>query len=256
MQNEVAAKLKEWNGRDPSIPAAAWTPEQRQMYESAARVLRAQAEQTVPLARDTPHRVMRELFEQQIAYSRAYVDALPNYVPAEDALALVGNDLAAGLMSICGAIKNFAAADRAASVPPVASPTTIAQTGDPGNPNRFLAASSPACPALVSRADQENLELAAWFKTDPDVPAAQRSGADKVLWEMAARVLSRSADKIETIGRSSGNPTVEDFLVLSAQYYRAFVNAIPSSTGADAKLYDAAQKLQVSVYSACKAAQG
>ena len=255
IQNEVAAKLKDWSGRDPSIPAAAWTSEQRQMHESAARVLRAQADQTIPLARETPHRVMRELFEQQIAYSRAYADALPTYIPAENALALVGNDIAAGLISICGAIKNFAAVDRAASVPQAAPPTDIAQSGDPASPNKFLAAPSPACPALASRADQESLELASWFKTDPDVPAAQRSSADKVLWDMAAQVLARSAEKIEAIGRSSGNPTVEDFLVLSAQYYRAFVNAIPTSTGADAKLYDVAQKIQVSVYAACKAVQ-
>lgn len=256
MQNDVAAKLADWGKRDASVPASSWTPEQHQMYESAARVLRAQAEQVVSLARETPHRVMRELYEQRIAYNRAYADAIADYDSAKDQLALVGNDIAATLINVCFSIKNYSAADRAESVSPVDGPTLVAPVGNPADPKRFMTGPSAACPAIKSLSDRENLELEAWFKTDPDVPVEQRGSADKVLWEMASGVLRRGSDELERIGRSSGNGVVEDFLVLSAQYYRAFVNAIPTSTGADTKLYSAAQKAQVSVYSACNIAQG
>ncbi len=41
----------------------------------------------VNLAKQTPHRVVRELYEQYIAYGRAYVDSIPTYMPADDVLA-------------------------------------------------------------------------------------------------------------------------------------------------------------------------
>jgi len=43
----------------------------------------------VALAKRTPHRVMRELYEQFIAYSRAYADRIPTYTPPDDNFALV-----------------------------------------------------------------------------------------------------------------------------------------------------------------------
>ena len=49
--------------------------------------MREAADQTVALARLTPHRVMRELYEQAIAYWRAYADAIPTYESVDDHLA-------------------------------------------------------------------------------------------------------------------------------------------------------------------------
>lgn len=257
LEHDVASKLAEWNKRDPAVPGSAWTPQQRQMFESAARVLHAQADQSVPLAKETPHRVMRELYEQQIAYSRAYADALSNYMPADEGLALTTNGLAAALTSICAAITNLSAADRAPSVPPIAPPSVIAPTANPSDPARFLTSSSDACAKIQALTDRQAQELELWYRTDPDIPASQRSSADKILWDMAAKVLRLGADKTEKIGRSySGNAVMEDFLLVAAQYFRAFSNAVPTSTAADAKLYDAAQKAQVSVLMACKALRG
>src|SRR4051794_13454949 len=53
-----------WASRDRSIPASAWTPEQRNMYESVGKAMNDAADQTVGLVKLTPHRVMRELYEQ------------------------------------------------------------------------------------------------------------------------------------------------------------------------------------------------
>ena len=48
--------------------------------------MRNAADQTVPLAKLTPHRVMRELYEQFIAYARAYSDAIPTYTAGRQSL--------------------------------------------------------------------------------------------------------------------------------------------------------------------------
>lgn len=254
-QNQVAAQLTEWGNRDSSVPASAWTPVQREMFESAARVWQAQAERLIPLARETPHRVMRELYEQRIAYTRAYANAISNYTPVDDNLAIVGNDLGAALSHICLSIANFAVANRGTSVPAAAAPTAIAPVGDPANPQRFLTAPSDACPRITALAQRKQRELEQWYKTDSNIPASQRSPADQVLAQMAATVLGHGADELDQIGRSAGNPVMEDFLVLAAQYYRAYVNALPSSIPADEEIYGTAQSAQVAVYDACKIVQ-
>ncbi len=65
--------------RDPSISASAWTPAIRAQYEAVGQAMRSAADQMVSLVKLTPHRVMRELYEQFIAYSRAYADRIPTY---------------------------------------------------------------------------------------------------------------------------------------------------------------------------------
>lgn len=248
-----ARKLSAWGKRDASVPATSWSVEQREMYESAARLLRTQADQVVDLARQTPHRVMRELYEQLSAYNRAYADAIPTYQPGDDKLALTGNNFAASLNYICEAITNLSASDRAGLVPAPSPPSAVPPVGDPANPQRFLITSSPACPPLRSLGDRVNIAIADWLKL-PRVDFTNWSPADKLVWESAAQTLTLDADETEQLGRSSGNPIVEDFLVLAAQYQRAFVKAIPSYTIPDSSLYRAAVYVSGSVSSACDAA--
>jgi len=252
LQSQLAAQLPDWEKHDVSIPATAWTQEQRQIYETAARVLRAEADQLVALARETPHRVMREFFEQIIAYDRAFADAVPNYTPVDNELALLRNNLTAAQFNICHAITSYAAGNRGPMVPSAAPPTTVVPVGDPANPQRFLTGPSAACPRLSALLDKEEIELELWVKTDPNIPASQRSATDDILYEAAAKVLSRGADERVRIGRSSGNPVMEDFLVFSAQYFRAYVAAIPTYVPADKQLFDVAQASQVAVWDACK----
>ena len=60
----------------------------RAQYEAVGQAMRSAADQMVPLVKLTPHRVMRELYEQFIAYSRAYAERIPTYTPQDDNLAL------------------------------------------------------------------------------------------------------------------------------------------------------------------------
>jgi hypothetical protein len=255
LSNDVVAKLAGWAKRDASVPVTAWTPEQREIYESAGRVLRGEADQAVDLARATPHRVMRELYEQTVVYFRAYADSIPSYRPEDDALARVGNSTAGAIFRICDAITNLSAIDRAPLVPTVAPPSTPAPVGDPNNPQRFLTGPSPVCSRLRSQNSSDDAQLSDWLNLRK-VAVAQWNPGDKAIWDDAGRILTLGAAATEEIGRSSGNPVVADFLVLSAQYYRAFVAAIPSFAVPDAQLYSAAQNAAASVDAACDAVIG
>ena len=53
-----------------------WTPKQRAQFMAAGQSMRSAAAQTVGLVKLTPHRVMRELYQQFIAYARAVHRAL------------------------------------------------------------------------------------------------------------------------------------------------------------------------------------
>ena len=72
-----ATKAVNWGDRDQSIPASAWTPDQRAMYETVGKAVSNAADQTGNFVKLTPHRVMRELYEQFIAYGRAFTTKIP-----------------------------------------------------------------------------------------------------------------------------------------------------------------------------------
>ncbi|MGZ9244003.1 MAG: hypothetical protein ACXW6K_26315, partial [Candidatus Binatia bacterium] len=78
-QTFVDIQKKGWVDRDPAIPASDWSPAQRAQYGEMRVAAENVADESVQLARLTPHRVMRELYEAYIAYARAYSEAIPNY---------------------------------------------------------------------------------------------------------------------------------------------------------------------------------
>jgi len=92
----LSPRSKRSNGATATqtIPASAWTPEQRKMYESVGNAMRSVADQAVDLAKKTPHRVMRELYEQYIAYARRFAETVPKYRADDAPLAAVVDDLA------------------------------------------------------------------------------------------------------------------------------------------------------------------
>ena len=68
-----------------------------------------------------------------------------------------------------------------------------------------------------------------------------------------APVMTTFADDLERLGRRSGNRVIEDFAVLSAQYRRAYVQALSTYTPADNYLANAATYLAKTVEQACMA---
>ena len=134
-----------WNDRDRSVPAPAWTPKQRAQFAAAGQSIRGAAAQAVGLVKLTPHRVMRELYQQFIAYARAYAERIPKYTPADDNLAGAANSASSALGSICAAITDGPAAARGPLVPPSAPPSDIAPVGNPANPQPFLTNENAVC---------------------------------------------------------------------------------------------------------------
>jgi hypothetical protein len=94
IDNTLAASEQQngWDKREPSIPASAWSPEQRTQFDAVGTAMRNAADQMVTLAKLTPHRVMRQLHEQAIAYLRGYADSIPDYTANDDAGRFRGAD--------------------------------------------------------------------------------------------------------------------------------------------------------------------
>jgi hypothetical protein len=62
------SKAVNWSSRDQSLPASAWTAGERARCTTPSEAMADAVDQTVNLVKLTPHRVMRELYEQFIAY--------------------------------------------------------------------------------------------------------------------------------------------------------------------------------------------
>lgn len=247
----AAAGEGKWNDRDRSVPAEAWTPEQQQMHMGAAAVLRSAAAQTVGLAKLTPHRVMRELYEQFIAYGRAYAERVPKYTPADDNLAEAANSASSALGAICGAIADGAAASRGPLAPKQNPPELTASPADPTNPVPFLASSNAVCRDWHAALRDFMAKTTDWQQLDPSIAAILWNPAQKAVNVAAAQVLSTQANTLEQLGRQSGNATLQDFAILAAQYQRAFVVAVPTYTPADQHLANAAAYISALVDGAC-----
>ncbi|MFV8232291.1 hypothetical protein [Mycolicibacterium fortuitum] len=244
-----------WIDRDPAIPASEWSPDLQRQYQEVGRALKAATDQTEPLVKLTTHRVIRQLYEQFIAYARAYADVIPSYTQPDNALVKTASSLSNILNDICQTISNGSAAARAPLVPATAEPANTAPLGDPARPERFLVSPNSVCPDWMSAADRFRADTAAWTKTDPNIPAAQWSPEQKALNNDLVPMLRQSADALEELGQRSGNPTLQDFAQLAAQYRRAYAQAIPTYSVADSYLHHVGVYPVGMVVSACAAAE-
>jgi hypothetical protein len=224
------------------------------MYESVGKAMRSVAEQSVELAKKTPHRAMRELYEQYIAYARAFADKVPTYKPDDGQLASTADDLASGLVNVCSAITYGSAAAQEPLVPPAAPPTSVSSPDPSGDTRRFLTESNPTCEKWLPAYEKFDADLKSWRESDPNVPADQWTPDQKAVFEAAAPLMTTFADKAEKLGRESGDSTFEDFAVMSAQYRRGYVRAIPTYTAADNYLASVATALSNTIGHACIAA--
>ncbi|HEU4361419.1 MAG TPA: hypothetical protein VFR27_07895 [Mycobacterium sp.] len=242
-----------WITRDQSIPASAWDEELKKGYMAAGQVVRSAAAQTVGLVKLTPHRVMRELYEQFIAYARAFVERIPNYAPADAGLAGTAHSAASGLASICGAIANGSAAARGPLVESQSPPTKTAQPGNPTNPQRYLTSPNSVCKEWQATLGKFGTDTAEWQALDPSVPSTYWNPQQKAVNLSVAPVMISYANKLQQLGRRSANPVLQDFADLSAQYRRAFAVALPTYAPTDNDLANAATYVSTAVLGACAA---
>lgn len=244
---------KGWNDRDPAIPADRWSPEQKAQHQDIADAMRSAADETVALVKLTPHRVMRELYGQAIAYWRAYADAVPTYSPEDDPLALTATAASNAIGNICSAIDWGSAAARAPLVPPSPAAFGTGVIDDPAKPSRYLKDELAVCADWISAAERFDAETAEWLKSDPNIPAAQWSPEQLAIYRQAAVTMRSNAGEMQNLGAQSLNPIFDDVAALQAQYRRAFVQSITTYTPADAYLANTSAELTAMNSHACTA---
>lgn len=243
-----------WLERDRSIPAARWDDQQRKLNMAAAQVIRNTAARTVGLAKLTPHRVMRELYEQFIAYSRAFAERVPNYTPFDDALVSTAHSAASALASICTSISDGSAAVRGSLVDPPPPPSSIAPPANPNNPELYLTDPDPVCADWKAATNKFAADTTEWHQLDPNIAATFWSPQQKAANLAVASVMITYANKVQQLGGSSRNPVLQDFADLAAQYRRAFVLALPTYEPADQHLANVATYASMTVLGGCMAA--
>lgn len=234
-------------------PATEWTSEQRQQVQAVATAMRNASDQAVALAKQTPHRVIRELYEQFIAYSRAYADSIDSYIPVDDALATASVTASSALIGICNTIE-YGSTKRSLSLSPAPAPTSVTSPEDPNNPKPFISSSNETCLAWIDRLDTFNATTSPeWQNRDGSVPGSQWTPERRAIEQATKPLLLGYADETEASGRQSGNPVLEDFASTIALYVRAYAAAGESYVSADGWLNYSAFQIANLVSAACRA---
>lgn len=243
-----------WIDRDPTIDSKRWTTEQRRQYEDVADAMRLAADRSLMLAEMTPHRVMRELYEQSAAYWRAYADRVPNYEPADDHLANAVSGTSNALVWICSAMESKAAEAQAPFLIDAAPPLKFSPVDAIANPQPFLEMRTRACEDWRATVADFQAQIGDWLAIDPSISADQWTPAQQEIYVRTATIMEINAGQLQNIGVQSGNPVFQDFATLAAQYRRAYISAIPSYRPSDNYLASAASQLVAAIDEACTAA--
>ena len=119
--------------------------------------MRNAADQVVSLAKQTPHRVVRELYEQFIAYGRAYADSIANYTPVNGYLAAANVNVGNTLKGICLAIA-YNSFSRSLAIQSAPNPSEAVSLGNLDDPQKAIGSPESACSAWL---DAESKFLAA-----------------------------------------------------------------------------------------------
>lgn len=257
INQSLGAALKNgWDKRDTTIPATDWTPELRRQYEEVADALGIATDQSVRLAKQTPHRVMRELYEQFIAYGRAFQDAVPRYTAADNHLAAAAITTTNVLVYICSAIKYESAAARAPLIDPPASPSDVTELNDPDTPSKLMTEPDPTCGEWDRVLNRFNSETKAWQALDPNLAASDWTAEQQAVIDSVVPKLKESAEDFDRLASHTSNLVLRDLATFAAQYRRAYAEALPTYTVADSYLDMTAYRVSSIIYEACKAVGG
>ncbi|WP_235215993.1 MULTISPECIES: hypothetical protein [Mycobacterium] len=106
LADSYASKQSAWGqrGGDPTTPADAWTPEQRDLNLSVIPVLRAQAADMRRLADKAQDPLLQGLMRGQAAYEDAFAVRLANYQPSDRPLWQAAVDFSGAVRAACTAV--------------------------------------------------------------------------------------------------------------------------------------------------------
>lgn len=249
-------QAKGWGGQRADLgPASSWTAEQRTKVDTVGTAMRNAADQVVALAKQTPHRVVREIYEQFIAYGRAYADSIATYTPADNGLASANVNASSAIIGICNSIE-YGASGRSLALSPAAPPTGTSRIGDPADPVPFVPSSSAVCTEWVDRSDEFNSKTPDWQARDVSVAASSWTPERRAIEEAVTPLLATFAEQIESVGRNSNNPTFENLATTAAVYIRAYLSTGNTYVDADGWLVYTGFRVVNLVSGACRAVTG
>lgn len=211
--------------------ASEWSPEQRDIMTGAAQAFRTAADRLVPSIEQTPNRFVRELYEQYVAYSRAFADAVPNYVAAQSGFAYAAIFINQVVLGICAVVERGKPDVYLAQIPPI----DIGQPPpppppDPANPPVMLTQVMPNCDQWRSAMP---VSLSTELMTD-------RSKGDQY------------AEVLLGLGAGGANPLAYDIAAFTAYYLR--VAAVVTDTNVQQGYRNVGTAVWDFINSACKAA--
>ncbi len=247
--------VPEWNKLDYSVAAAGWTPEQKAVFERQGAALTGAIPGAANLAKQTPHRVMRELYGQFNAYAQAVIDSISTYSSSDNTIVAASNQFTGALNRVCDAIYYRAAQQTSPLIPPPAEPSVIQEPGSADSivPEQFLKSGDRSCSAWIEMVERFNNDAKPWRGIDSKISAAEWTPDQKAVMDATATLMATYADDMERLGRESDNAAWEDFAVLAAQYMRAYVQAIPTYSGNVSYLASQSTLLASAIHWACKA---
>lgn len=251
------AEKGEWGVfRDGLGRTSEWTPEQRTQVNAVATAMRNAADQAVPLAKQTPHRVIREIYTQFIASGRAYADSIVDYSPADNGLASANVSASGAITGICNVIE-LGSAGRSLVLPAEHPPTEVLPPNDPSDSQLFVTSSDAQCSDWIRRLEDFNADSPQeWQTRDADLPGSQWSPQRKALEQSVADQLTIYAEAVSAAGRSSDNPVFEDLALTSALYIDAYIASLDSYTSADGWLVWTSFQISNLVAASCRAVAG
>ncbi len=250
------AEANGWSDARATLGAVAdWTAEQQSQVKAVVSVMDNASNQIVALAKQTPHRVVRELYQQFIAYARAYADSIPTYTPVDNLLADANVNIGSSLLGICNSITN-SSTSRSLAIEPLSPPTRVAAPESPLRPQRFITTSDVACSGWVEREREFIAQTSAWSQLEPSIEGSQWTPEQRSVQLAVLPIISTMANDMEKVGEESGNPVFEDFALLGAQYFRSYVTSGEGYRGADSWLSYTGSRLNNAVAAACQATGG
>lgn len=229
-----------------------WSPQQREQVQTVSAALRNAADQVVELARETPNRIVREIYDQFIAYGRSYADSVSTYTPRDDNLASANVSASGAIIGICNSIE-YESAGRSIAVEPSGPPSELSPATNPADAAPFLSDTNELCGDWVARLDQFIATTPEWQTRDGSIPASQWTAERIALERSTVPLLEQYASQASEAGRASGNPVFEDLAETAALYIRSYVAASDQYVQADSWLQYTGFRISNLIAAACKA---
>ena len=237
INNDLArVEANGWSAERSSYGAASdWTPKQREEADAVVEALHRASRQMMSLAKMTPHRVVREMYEQFVVFGRAYRSSLPHYSQRDNYLADTYVNLGSALLGMCNSI-TLGSTNRLVAPALRQPPTSLATPMNSEEARRFIAGKNLVCSDWVQRERQFIADNLAWATLDANIPASQWTAYERSVQLAALPLFDALAKSMEEKGSRSGDPAFADLAMLGSVYLQTYVSVGEGYIGSDSWL--------------------